>query len=133
MLESRILLTERDGQLFVILPTGEAGGFAGDQISLEVDVVLAELDELAAKDVVVDFGNVTFFGSCLLAAIQRVWKHMNRVGGQVALCRVPDVGREVLRVARFDELWSVFPTREDARNALLAQTTATQPDPSLNS
>lgn len=133
MSDGRILLTENDGRVFVILPTGEVGGFVSEQVSLEVDTVLAELDEVAAKEVLVDFGEVTFFGSSLLAAIQRVWKHVTRVGGRLVLCDVPEVGREVLRVSRFEELWPVYHSRDDAKNALLAGATEPQTDQSLNS
>jgi anti-sigma B factor antagonist/stage II sporulation protein AA (anti-sigma F factor antagonist) len=122
MSEDRILHTETDGRVFLVLPRGEVGGFAGEQVSLEVDDVLGELDEFAAKEVVVDFDNVSFFGSCLLAAIQRVWKHMSRKGGQLVVCNVNDVGREVLHVSRFDELWRIYPTREKAKEALFVET-----------
>ena len=73
MIDSRILLTQSEGRVFIVLPTGDVGGFVSEQVSLEVDDVLAELDEAAANEVVVDFSNVKFFGSCLLAAIQRIW------------------------------------------------------------
>jgi anti-anti-sigma factor len=128
MSESRILHTESDGQVFVVLPRGEVGGFSGEQVSLEVDDVLAELDELAVKKVVFDFDGVPYFGSCLLAAVQRVWKHLNRFGGRLALCNVSEVGLDVLRVSRFVELWPVYETRDEARHALISNSARPQPD-----
>jgi anti-anti-sigma factor len=119
MIDSKILLTHYDGRVFVVLPTGEVGGFASEQVSLEVDEVLAEIDECAAKEVVIDFGRVKFFGSCLLAAIQCIWKHLRPHNGKLVLCNVPDVGLEVLRVSRFDELWPIYESRQDAESALV--------------
>ena len=121
MCDRKILTTEHDPPVFLILPEGEVGGFASEQVSLEVDDVLGEMDELAAKYVVVDFCQVSFFGSCLLAAIQRIYKHLNRIGGVLAICNVSEVGREVLHVSRFDELWQIYETREDAKNGLGGQ------------
>jgi len=118
MIDSRILLTQSEGRVFIVLPTGDVGGLVSEQVSLEVDDVLAEIDEAAAKEVVVDFSNVKFFGSCLLAAIQRIWKHLRRHDGKLVLCNVPDVGLEVLRVSRFDELWPIYPSRQDAKSSL---------------
>jgi anti-anti-sigma factor len=120
MFETRILTTEYEPPAFIVVPVGEVGGFVSEQVSLEVDDVLGELDEFAAKHVVVDFGDVTFFGSCLLAAIQRIWKHLTPIGGNLVLCNVPEVGREVLHVSRFDELWPVYDSREEAKKAFSA-------------
>ena len=128
MSENRILHTESDGKFFVVVPRGEVGGFTGEQVSLEVDDVLGELDELAAKEVVVDLDEVPYFGSCLLAAIQRIWKHLNRFGGQLALCNVSNVGLEILQIARFVELWPIYDTREDAKRELAAHTAHPQPN-----
>lgn len=128
MFENRILHTELDGHVLVVLPRGEVGGFSGEQVSLEVDDVLAELDELAAKEVVIDFENVPYFGSCLLAAIQRIWKHLNRFGGQLALCNVSEVGLDVLRVSRFVELWTVCDTRDEAKLALASNLARPRPE-----
>lgn len=122
MTDDRILRTQSDGRVLIVLPEGEVGGFMGEQVSLEVDDVLAEIDELAAKEVVVDFKNVPYFGSSLLAAITRIWKHMNRVGGQLAVCNVPEVGLDVLRVSRFVEVWPVYGSREEAKDALTSDT-----------
>jgi anti-anti-sigma factor len=133
MSETRILHTKSDGHVFIVSPQGEVGGFSGEQVSLEVDDVLAELDEAAAKEVVVDFSEVPYFGSCLLAAIQRIWKHMNRFGGQVALCNVSEVGLDILRVSRFVELWPIYETREEAEGALHSHSAQPQPDRLPNS
>ena len=119
MEETRILQTEWDDRVLVVLPVGEVGVFAGDQVSLEVDDVLAELDEMAAQRVLVDFEGVKFFGSSLLAAVQRIWKHVTQRGDKLAICNVPDVGREVLKVSRFEQLWDVYDTRPAAKEALL--------------
>jgi anti-anti-sigma factor len=119
MEDTKILQTDWDGPIFVVLPMGEVGVFASDQVSLEVDDVLAELDEMAAQRVLVDFEGVTFFGSSLLAAVQRIWKHVTHRGDKLAVCNVPNVGREVLNVTRFGQLWDVYDTRPAAKEALL--------------
>jgi anti-anti-sigma regulatory factor len=119
MEDTRILQTDWDGPVFVVLPVGDVGAFAGEQVSLEVDDVLAELDEMAAKRVLVDFVEVEYFGSSLLAAVQRIWKHVTGRGDKLAICNVPVLGREVLKVSRFEQLWDVYDTRPAAREALL--------------
>jgi anti-anti-sigma factor len=119
MEDIRILQTEWDGPVLVVSPVGDVGVFVGDQVSLEVDDVLAELDEMAAQRVLIDFEGVTFFGSSLLAAVQRIWRHVTSRGDKLAVCNVPEVGRDVLKVSRFEQLWDIYDTRPAAREALL--------------
>jgi hypothetical protein len=44
----------------------------------------------------------------------QMWKRVKGKGGKLAICNVSPIGREVLSAARFDMLWGVRTSREEA-------------------
>jgi anti-sigma B factor antagonist len=48
------------------------------------------------------------------------WKHARERGAGMALCNVSPVGHEILRKSKLNSLWPVFPSREQAVEALRA-------------
>jgi anti-anti-sigma factor len=102
----------------VIAPQENVGSLADERIQPELNALVAQLDATKVQHLVVDFARVDYFGSSMLEALLRLWKHVHAQGGRVAVCNVSSIGRDVLQTGRFDTLWEVFDSREDAIKAL---------------
>jgi len=48
-----------------------------------------------------------------------MWQQISERGGMMAICNVSEMEREVLHVTRFDTLWPVCGSREDALEKVL--------------
>ncbi len=80
-------------------------------------------DAVAAADrrlVVIDLSHTNFIGSSFLEVLFRVWKRLQERDGRLALCGLSEFCEEVLHTTRLDTLWSSFPTRQEAIDALTA-------------
>ena len=84
-------------------------GVGADQ---PADAVLAVQRDV--KHVIVDLGQIPYFGSTVLEWMVQMWKRAKAKGGKLATCQASPIGREVLAAARFDLLWGIFGTREEA-------------------
>ena len=59
-----------------------------------------------------------YFGSVFLALLLRCHKLVKSRGGELALCGVNEMARELLRVTSLDTLWTIYDSREKALTAL---------------
>ena len=111
---------EQVGQVLVIKLQEETTGFIEADIVAEAQELLERLKRLQLDRVLVDFGNVDYFGSLVLEAVQGVWKGV-QPEGRVAICHLSQVGLEVLQISKFDTVWEVFSSREDALASLQSE------------
>lgn len=69
--------------------------------------------------VVVDMSHTTFFGSSFIEALFRAWNRIHtRPGGRFVLCGLTPYCTEVLQITNLDQLWKLYPNREDAIRAV---------------
>ena len=61
-----------------------------------------------------------YFGSVFLAVLLRCHKLVKSRGGDLVLCGVSSVVRELLRITALDTLWAIYDSREEALDALSA-------------
>jgi hypothetical protein len=47
-----------------------------------------------------------------------LWKRVRGGGGKMAVCNVSETGREILQVTKFDTLWPIGPSRQEALKAV---------------
>lgn len=97
---------------------GVVSSLADDSITRELDTVREKLRSGGFKGVVIDLGQVAYFGSSMLEAIRAVWNDVSARSGRLILCNASEVGREILQVAKFDHLWPLVVTRDDALKLL---------------
>jgi anti-anti-sigma factor len=64
--------------------------------------------------IVLDLSHLRFFGSGFIEALFRAWNQLNARGGRLSLCGLTAYCREVVEITHLDQLWRVFPTREEA-------------------
>jgi anti-anti-sigma factor len=114
----KVFEATNNGSTLIIMPLGSVGSLAGESVNFELEALVKRLGESGLKHVIFDFQKVSYFGSSMLGAMHAVWKHVSAAEGKMALCNVSDVEREVLEVSKFDTLWPVYATREQALAAI---------------
>jgi anti-sigma B factor antagonist len=114
----RMFDTLFEGTTLVIAPTGPVSNLAVQDMLSEVAPLVALVESEECQSVVVDMGKVTFFGSVLLGVLNSLSKHIRQRHGQFVLCGLSQVGGEVIHATRFDTLWPIYPSREEALKAM---------------
>lgn len=115
-----IFTTQTDGPTMTIEVHGTVSSLADDSALGELNRIIEQIRAGAVRDVLVDFGQSPYFGSCMLEALRAIWRDVQRRGGQMVLCNVSPVGREILEIAKFDRLWPVVDTRQDGEHQIRA-------------
>jgi len=71
--------------------------------------------------VVIDLSHTRFFGSSFIEVLFRLWTRLNaRPGGKFAISGLTPYCADVLHITHLDTLWSVYPDRAAAIQALSA-------------
>ena len=108
---------EQIDQVMVIELSKESTDFIETDILAEAEELLERLKRQQLGRVLVDFRNVDYFGSLVLEAVRAVWRGI-QPEGRLAICHLSQVGREVLQISKFDTVWDVFASREEALKSL---------------
>lgn len=96
-------LVQEGGALTVYLK-GDIDHHSARGIMLGLD---RELVARSPRRLAVDMGEVSFMDSSGLAVVLRGLRRMEEVGGEIALCRVPDQAKKVFAAAGLDKLISI--------------------------
>lgn len=105
---------EKDGTVLVVQVLRPVGSLAEQDVMKELDRILAVAAELPTCKVIIDFGQASYFGSSLLEALRIIWTKIEHHEGRMMLCNLAPVGKEIIQIAKFDHLWPVCSTREEA-------------------
>jgi len=106
--------SEQQGNVLIITPLFTFATFTEPHVASEWAVVQEQLDLPTTQHVIVDLGEIPYFGSTVLEWMAQMWKKMKAKGGNLAAARPSPIGREVLSAARLQRLWGIFDTREEA-------------------
>jgi anti-anti-sigma factor len=117
-MSGKFVRIDRAGDSLVVAPLFTFASFAEGDMAAEWLAVQKQLDEPDVKNVIVDLGEIPYFGSTVLEWMVQMWKRAKSKGGKLATCNCSQVGREVLHAARFDTLWEIFGTRDEALEAI---------------
>jgi len=118
MSDPKYVRTEQTGETLVVAPLFTFATFADDRITDEWTAVQEQLETPGVKNVIVDLGEIPYFGSTVLEWMVQMWKRIRDKGGRLATCNASPIGREVLATARFDKLWGICDTRDQAQTWL---------------
>ena len=118
MSEGKHVRLEQSGESLIVSPLFTFGRFTEGELVGEWNRILQKIDGDEVKHVVVDLGHIPYFGSTLLDWMVQMWRRVQSKGGTLAVCGPSQVGREILTIARFDKLWGIFNTRNDALDSL---------------
>jgi anti-anti-sigma factor len=83
------------------------------------EALLAAVGDGSAR-VIVDFSAVTAISSVGLRALVVAAKRSKAAGGKVVVCGLQPLVREVFEISRFDALFALFDSTDEARVALSA-------------
>ena len=106
------------GSCLVVLPAASASALQWDLMDPAAGIILGPLKAQAVPMVIFDLSQMVYFGSVFLALLLRCHKLVKSRGGELALCGVNTMARELLRVTALDTLWTIYDSREEALTAL---------------
>lgn len=114
MTTTDLFTIQTSGPTMTIEVHGPVSSLASDEALRDLDRILERVQSADVHDVVIDFQQSPYFGSCMLEALRQIWNKVHRRGGRLVLCNLSPVGQEIIHLAKFDQLWPVVATREDA-------------------
>ena len=117
---SKVFRVSTTDDVMIVELIGVVSSLADDSITQELEAVRQRLRTGGFRSVIVDLGQVAYFGSSMLEAIRALWNEVTPRHGRLVLCNASEVGREILQVAKFDRLWPLVETRQDALQTLEA-------------
>jgi anti-anti-sigma factor len=110
----RRFTAERLDDVLCVVPQIDVTGVDQEAVQADVAALLAMLADVEPRHVVFDFHALPYFGSAMLEAMLALWRHVRSRGGRLAVCNLSDAEREVLATVKFDTLWPIGKTRDDA-------------------
>jgi len=113
-----VFRVEQEGNVMFVIPQGSEHSFRYQTVHLEYNAIYRLLDAPDVKHLVVDFGSVDYLGSVMIGVIIRLSRKVSDAGGKVVLCACSPQMQEVLESQNLHKLWPLYPTREEALQAL---------------
>lgn len=81
----------------------------------ELDDVISQLKQSPdARHLVVDMNQHDYIASTMLEALRRIWGEVRRKEGTMALANLSKFVREILKTSRFDTVWTICDTLDEA-------------------
>ena len=114
MTNSPLFHSERDGDVLFVTFGRNVPTFSDSQLLGEFQALVAAHRKPGFAHVVIDFGQMPYFGSGMLEAILLAGNAIHPAGGKLALCNVSSVSQEGLQVSHFNTLWPVCKDRSEA-------------------
>lgn len=114
----RLFAAERFDDVLCVVPRRDVTGVDQDVVQADVADLVAMLADAAPRHVVFDFCEVAYFGSAMLETMLALWRHVRSRGGRLAVCNLSEAERELLSTVKFDTLWPIGETREEAITAV---------------
>jgi anti-sigma B factor antagonist len=115
-----VFTIERHGEVTLIVATSALETVDPDLIEQAAHVLLGSLRSQDNPLVVIDLGQVDFFGSSFLSLLLRCWKSVVARGGQMVLAGVSERARELLRITSLDMIWPIYAGRREAIESFLS-------------
>lgn len=112
--DARVLRIERFHEVLVVTLLRGVTGLTDEHLVAELGEVLDGLNDKDVRHVVVDLQYVSEFGSSFLETLRRIWTGVREINGKLAVCNASELGREILRISRFDTVWPICRSRDEA-------------------
>lgn len=109
---------EWHSNVLVITPASSVETMRWDLIEQAAEIVMAPISRTQEPMVVFDLGRVKYFGSVFLSLLLKCHKLAKTRGGEMVLCGVSAVARDLLRVTALDTLWAIYETQQEAIEAV---------------
>ncbi len=112
----RIFDVERRGDALIVTPVADPVGFPSNQLATELRHLRNEFDA-RRRNLVLDFGGMTYHGATMLTALDGLYADVRRRGGSVAVVGLSDDDLRVLNAYGLAGRWPIY---EDAAAATAA-------------
>lgn len=119
---NKVFRLERDGNVLIVIPQGDASGFRYNDVHQESNATLQVLDDPSLQHVVVDFTSELMLGSIMISVVIKVCRKAGTKGGSAAFCNASENMLEVLQTMNLTKLWTHYSSRADAIAAVRAAT-----------
>ncbi len=106
--------TQSRGRTLLVVPRGSVSSLAEAALRPELNRLMEQVDRPELDNVVFDMEDVSYFGSIMLGAMHAIWTRIRKGGGKMAVCNLSDIAREIISVSKFDSLWPICTSREEA-------------------
>ena len=116
--QSESFRVERHGDIAVIIPSSEVESMPENLIQQAAHMVLSPLRADPPAGLVIDLGQVRFFGSVFISFLLRCHMLVKKHGSEVVLAGASDRVKELLHLTALDTLWALYDTRAEALEAL---------------
>lgn len=103
-------VTNKNGVALVEIIKQEITMYEIDKIKKE----FADILEKESKDIVLNFKNLDFISSLVLAAMVYLLKLVKDKGGNLKLCEQKDKVKQVFEVTGLDKVFEIYPTEKAA-------------------
>src|SRR5262249_4871288 len=114
MSESKFVRAEQQGNVLVITPLFTYATFAEPDVATELTQVQEQVDSPDTEEVIIDLGEIPYFGSTVLEWVAQLWKRVKSKGGRLAVWRRSEMGGGVLAASRLKKLWEFFEPPDQA-------------------
>ena len=113
-----LIQSEAIGDVLVLQLNGGVSSIADQGILNQLDEIREQRRVVGLKKLIIDLAQAPFFGSSLLEVIRVLWNDVSTHGGRLVLCNASPVGRDVLEISKFDQVWPLVNTLEEALTLL---------------
>ena len=84
-------------------------------------ILLGEATHADPPQLLLDLSNTAFIGSTFLRVLLETRKRLKARGGTMALCGVREFCGEVFLAAKLDAVWTTYPNRHEALEAMASR------------
>ncbi|MBC7820876.1 MAG: STAS domain-containing protein [Planctomycetaceae bacterium] len=111
---NKVFCLERDENVLIVVPQGDASGFRYNDVHQESNVTLQVLDDPSLQHVVVDFKSEQILGSIIISVVIKVCRKAGAKGGKAVFCNASADMLEVLTTMNLTKLWPHHSSRAEA-------------------
>jgi anti-anti-sigma factor len=105
---------DRDGNTLIAVTLRDITSLSDEHLEEELEDLQRQLEQPDVKNLVMDFGQVSYLESCTLNTMVSLWKRVRLCNGKMALCNVSSLAREILTITKFDTIWPILASRDEA-------------------
>lgn len=109
---------ERHGEIAVVIPSPKVEEMHETLIEQAAKLVIHSLKEDPPAGIVVDLSQVNYFGSVFVSFLLRCHMLAKRQGSEIVLAGASEPARELLHLLDLETIWALYPTRQEAIEAL---------------
>jgi anti-anti-sigma factor len=110
----RVFDTESAGDTLIVIPHGDGLGFRYADVQIEANQIRRTLSEPGVRNLVIDLGELEYFGSEVIGVFITMAREATNRGGKAAMCNASQKMQQVLENMKLFRLWPHCDSRDAA-------------------